>query len=118
MVRAGVESVRLSFYWAPMQPFASWEQVPPGERAQFRNAAGVPTDFRATDRIVQLAAERGLALLPWSCGHPTGPRASRASGHRRPRILVRMGRSCVPSPSATAVTAASGASGRACRGWR
>jgi polysaccharide biosynthesis protein PslG len=64
MVGAGIESVRMSFYWAPMQPYASWEQVPPAERGQFRDAAGVPTDFRATDRIVQLAAERGLALLP------------------------------------------------------
>jgi hypothetical protein len=64
MVRAGVESVRMSFYWAPMQPYGSWEQVPPAERAQFHDASGVPTDFRATDRIVQLAAERGLALLP------------------------------------------------------
>ena len=64
MVSAGVESVRLSFYWAPMQPYASWDQVPPAERGQFRDAAGVPTDFRATDRIVQLAAERRLALLP------------------------------------------------------
>jgi polysaccharide biosynthesis protein PslG len=64
MVAAGVESVRLSFYWAPMQPYASWDQVSPAERPRFRGGAGVPTDFEATDRIVQLAAERGLALLP------------------------------------------------------
>jgi len=64
MVGAGVESVRLSFYWAPMQPYGSWEQVPPAERGHFRDGAGVPTDFRATDRIVELAAQRGLSLLP------------------------------------------------------
>jgi hypothetical protein len=65
MVAAGVESVRLSFYWAPMQPYRTWDQVPAGgDRGRFRDADGVPTDFRATDRIVELAARRGLALLP------------------------------------------------------
>ena len=64
MVGAGVESVRLSFYWAPMQPYATWDLVPPMERAHFTDGAGVPTDFRATDRTVELAARRGLALLP------------------------------------------------------
>jgi hypothetical protein len=64
MVRAGVESVRLSFYWAPLQPYASWDEVPAAERGQFRDGAGVPTDFRTTDRIVELTAQRGLALLP------------------------------------------------------
>src|SRR4051794_28987993 len=28
MVAAGVESIRVSFYWAPMQPYRSWEEVP------------------------------------------------------------------------------------------
>ena len=64
MVTAGVESVRLSFYWAPMQPYRSWDQVPAAEAGRFRDGAGVPTDFRATDRIVGLAAARGLSLLP------------------------------------------------------
>lgn len=39
-------------------------QAPPAERGRFRDGAGVPTDLRATDRIVELAAERGLSLLP------------------------------------------------------
>ena len=64
MVAAGVESVRLSFYWAPMQPYRSWEEVPAAEVERFRDGAGVPTDFGATDRIVRLAAARGLSLLP------------------------------------------------------
>jgi hypothetical protein len=60
MVGAGVESVRLSFYWAAMQP----------DRA-------APIDFRATDRIVAAAARRRLELLPvvlwppdWAARHP------------------------------------------------
>jgi hypothetical protein len=64
MVATGVESVRLSFYWALMQPYGSWEQVPPAEAGRFRDVAGVPTDFGETDRIVGLASERGLSLLP------------------------------------------------------
>ena len=64
MVATGVESVRLSFYWALMQPYGSWEQVPPAEAGRFRDVAGVPTDFRETDRIIGLASARGLSLLP------------------------------------------------------
>jgi hypothetical protein len=64
MVAAGVESVRLSFYWAAMQPYRAWEEVPAAEVGRFRDSGGVPTDFGATDRIVRLAAARGLSLLP------------------------------------------------------
>ena len=64
MVVAGVESVRLSFYWAAMQPYRSWEEIPATEVGRFRDGAGVPTSFGATDRIVRLAAVRGLSLLP------------------------------------------------------
>jgi hypothetical protein len=71
MVGAGVESVRLSFYWAEMQPYASWADPPAAERDRFEDGAGVPTDFEVTDRVVRLAAERGLSLLPvvlWAPG--------------------------------------------------
>jgi hypothetical protein len=64
MVGAGVESIRLSLYWAPMQPYRSWGDVPATEVGRFLDGAGIPTDFQATDRIVRLAAERGLSLLP------------------------------------------------------
>jgi hypothetical protein len=64
MVAAGVESLRVSFYWAPMQPYRSWEEVPAAEIGRFHDSAGVPTDFGATDRIVRMAAARGLSLLP------------------------------------------------------
>ena len=64
MVAAGVESVRVSFYWAPMQPYRSWEEVPAADIGRFHDSAGVPTDFGATDRIVRMAAARGLSLLP------------------------------------------------------
>lgn len=95
MVRVGVESVRMSFYWAPMQPYASWQQVPSAERAHFRDGAGVPTDFRATDRVVGLAAKRGLSLLPvvlrapdWAARFP-GEWASPPSDARTYATFVR-----------------------------
>lgn len=47
MDRSGVASIRLSFYWATMQP-----------------TAGTPPDFTATDRIVAAAARRRLTVLP------------------------------------------------------
>jgi hypothetical protein len=79
MVAAGVESIRLSFYWAPMQPYRSWQEVPATETGRFRDGAGVPTDFGATDRIVELAAARRLSVLPvvlqapaWAARFPGG----------------------------------------------
>lgn len=60
MTRAGVDSIRLSFYWATMQPDPA-----------------APIDFRATDRIVAASARRRLSLLPvvlwppdWAARHP------------------------------------------------
>jgi hypothetical protein len=77
MVRTGVESIRLSFYWERLQPYRSWDAVPVGAAEGFRDSAGIPTDFRATDRIVRSAAQRGLSLLPvvlgapgWAARHP------------------------------------------------
>jgi hypothetical protein len=64
MVRSGVESVRVPFSWAQAQPYSSWSQVPAGQTGQFVDAGGIPTSFAATDQIVQLAAQRGLRVLP------------------------------------------------------
>ena len=95
MVAVGVESLRLSFYWAPMQPYSSWEQVPAADADRFRDGAGVPTDFRATDRIVRLAAQHGLLLLPvvlrapdWAARFP-GEFASPPVDPRRYAAFVR-----------------------------
>lgn len=64
MVRNGVESVRVVFSWAAAQPYRTWQEVPRAQSSQFTNVGGIPTDFSASDRLVALAASRGLSLLP------------------------------------------------------
>ncbi len=64
MVRNGVESIRVAFSWAEAQPYAQMADVPAGQTANFVDVDGVPTDFSATDRVVALAAARGLRVLP------------------------------------------------------
>jgi hypothetical protein len=65
MVASGVESLRVVFSWSAAQPYPAWSAVPPSATGQFGLAVGgVPTDFSATDRIVGLAASRGLTVLP------------------------------------------------------
>jgi hypothetical protein len=51
MPRAGVETVRVAFWWSDLQP-----SPPGGSNPSF--------NFRSTDALVIAAAERGLALLP------------------------------------------------------
>jgi hypothetical protein len=77
MAQAGVESVRLPAHWYEMQPYRSLEEVPPAERARFRDAQGVPTDFTNLDRLVAAAARRRIDVLPvvllapaWARKHP------------------------------------------------
>jgi hypothetical protein len=86
MVARGVESVRVQFNWYVQQPYERFAQVPPDQRNEFQDAHGVPTRFKDTDRIVALAAARGLSVLPvvqyapgWAALHPgsiTSPPAS------------------------------------------
>lgn len=64
MARDGVQTVRVPFSWAQAQPYANWSQVPADQTSQFVDAGGVPTDFAATDQIVNLAALYGLRLVP------------------------------------------------------
>jgi hypothetical protein len=64
MVSSGVESLRTNFNWAAAEPYASWADVPPGQRHRFANVGGMPVDFSATDTIVGAAAQRGLTILP------------------------------------------------------
>ena len=64
MVGVGMESVRVVADWSAAQPYASFDQVPPDQRARFRDEGGVPTDYAAIDRIVGLAAQRDMRVLP------------------------------------------------------
>jgi hypothetical protein len=64
MVANGVETIRMPFNWAAAQPYASWSDVPSDQLGQFVDGNGVPTNFAATDEVVQLAAQRGITILP------------------------------------------------------
>lgn len=64
MVASGVESIRVVFDWTIAQPYPSWSDVPPADRAQFTDAGGIPTRFGPLDQLVALAAQRRLAVLP------------------------------------------------------
>jgi hypothetical protein len=77
MARSGVESVRMQFSWAGAQPYASWSAVPDAERGAFVDEGGIPTTYAALDRLVTLAAQRRLTVLPvvqyapaWAARHP------------------------------------------------
>lgn len=77
MVTSGMESVRVVVDWQTAQPYASWDDVPADQRSRFRDEGGVPTDYAEIDRIVGVAAERGLRVLPvvliaprWSARQP------------------------------------------------
>jgi hypothetical protein len=82
MVHSGVESVRVAFSWAQAQPYASWSEVPAGQAGGFVDAGGIPTSFATTDQIVQLAALRGLRVLPTVIYAPSWD--ARANGAGRP----------------------------------
>ena len=64
MVRSGVESIRVVFPWGDEQPYPNLQSVPQSKRQRYRDVNGVPTDFDYTDRIVGLAAQRHIAILP------------------------------------------------------
>lgn len=64
MASRGVQSVRMAFSWAQAQPYASWSDVPPDQAGQFVDVGGVPTDWSATDQLVNTATLYGLRLLP------------------------------------------------------
>jgi hypothetical protein len=100
----GVQSIRSVFSWSVAQPYASWAQVPAGQSGMFVNGAGgVPTNFAGTDQIVQLAAARGMTVLPtvidappWDAGPLTGlglapPRDNRAYGWYLTTLIGRYG---------------------------
>ncbi len=85
MVADGVESVRFPLSWAAAQPYATWADVPAADARPFANGwHGIPTDFAATDQIVELAAERGLTLLPTVIYAPTWDAGSNPTGGLAP----------------------------------
>ena len=63
-VASGVESLRVAINWAEFQPYRMPSDVPADLRSQFVTAGGVPTRFAGLDRLVALAAQRHLPLLP------------------------------------------------------
>jgi hypothetical protein len=71
MVASGVETLRARFDWASAQPYASWSDVPAGQANQFVDIGGIPTRFAALDRIVSLAAQRQLPILPTVLNAPS-----------------------------------------------
>jgi hypothetical protein len=71
MVSNGVESVRVAFSWGGMEPYASWNDVPPDYRGQFPVSGSVPIDYSTTDVIVGDAALHGLTVLPTLLYAPT-----------------------------------------------
>ena len=64
MVAAGIGSVRIAFNWATAQPYQTMADVPASQQSQFTEVGGVPTNFSQTDQFVELAAQRGVTLLP------------------------------------------------------
>jgi len=65
MVSAGVESLRLTFDWRKIQPYASFDDVPPDQTSNYQSGdGGVPTDFSFTDGVVADAAQHGMTVLP------------------------------------------------------
>lgn len=77
MVTSGVQTTRTVFNWSGAQPYASFDQVPEADRDRYRDENGVPTDYSRIDRLVTVAAERRIAVLPvvqiapmWAARHP------------------------------------------------
>jgi hypothetical protein len=77
MVRSGVESIRVVFPWGDEQPYPNAQSVPPSQQRLFHDENGVPTNFSYTDRIMILAAQRHIQVLPvvwrapaWGARHP------------------------------------------------
>lgn len=77
MVRSGVESIRLAFYWSRAQPYRRFQDVPASQRGRFRDVGGIPTDWHELDRVVGGAARRRLRVLPvvlttpaWAAKYP------------------------------------------------
>jgi hypothetical protein len=99
MLAGGVQTVRTSFNWSGVQPYRSFEQVPPDRRDRYTDENGVPTDYSSTDRIVSAAAARRIRILPvlitapgWAAkspGHLSSPPKDNGAYARYAALLVR-----------------------------
>jgi hypothetical protein len=88
---AGVGSMRMSFFWARIQPYRTWEDIPPGGRRDFTDVGGRPYAFAETDRLVAGAAARGIEVLPvllWSPAWAAKYRNEFASPPKDPRAFA------------------------------
>lgn len=77
MVSSGVESFRMLFNWAEMQPYSDFASVPASQLPDFQNVGGIPTNFTVSDEVVRLAAIHHLTMLAqieyapaWDSKHP------------------------------------------------
>nr|MDQ3936053.1 hypothetical protein [Actinomycetota bacterium] len=77
MAGAGAGSIRMSFFWARIQPYASWDEIPEAARGAFIDVGGRPYAFGETDRLVAAAARHGIQVMPvllwppyWAARHP------------------------------------------------
>ena len=64
MARSGVGSMRASFFWARIQPYRTWDDVPEAGREDFVDVGGRPFHFAETDRLVAAAAARRIEVMP------------------------------------------------------
>ena len=69
MGEAGVGAIRTSFFWARIQPYRTWDDIPAEAHHRFTDVEGRPYAFAETDRLVGAAAARRIDVLPvllWS----------------------------------------------------
>jgi hypothetical protein len=88
---AGIGSIRTSFFWARIQPYRTWEDIPPDGRHHFTDVGGRPYAFAETDRLVAGAAARRLEVLPvllWSPAWAARRRGEFASPPKDPRAFA------------------------------
>jgi hypothetical protein len=64
MSRTGIGSARVSFFWARMQPYESWDEIPEASRPEFADVGGRPYFFAETDRLMKAAAARRITVMP------------------------------------------------------
>jgi hypothetical protein len=85
MVTSGVQSIRVAFSWSAGQPYKTMSDVPAELRAQYTDAAGVPTNFQVTDMIVGDAAKARVSVLPTVLYAPSWDARDNPDGVATPR---------------------------------
>jgi hypothetical protein len=64
MARAGIGSIRMSFFWARIEPYRTWDQIPESARSQFTDVDGRPYHCAEIDRLMAAAAARRIRVMP------------------------------------------------------